>query len=66
MGRVQTLWDDGVLDEEWGYKPTPDNTHIFMCGNPAMIKGMIEKLESQDYVEHSKKTPGQIHAEKYW
>jgi hypothetical protein len=31
-----------------------------------MITGMLENLTALGFVEHTKKTPGQIHVEKYW
>ncbi len=66
VGFVQSLWQDGVLEEAWGRAPSPDRTHIMLCGNPGMITGMTELLESQGFVEHTKKQEGQIHVEKYW
>lgn len=65
-GYVQDLVDRGLLEEFLGGKPTPDNTHFLLCGNPGMIEGMIERLAADGFTEHSKKNPGQIHAEKYW
>ncbi|MDP7062097.1 MAG: ferredoxin--NADP reductase [Planctomycetota bacterium] len=65
-GYVQDLWDRGLVEDAIGFKPSPSNTHILLCGNPAMIEGMIERLGEDGFVEHTKKQPGQIHAEKYW
>ncbi len=64
-GFVQKLWLSGELEKKWGTKPTPENTHVFLCGNPNMIKEMVEILEKENFVEHRPKTPGQIHAEKW-
>lgn len=65
-GYVGDLWKSGRVAERWGFEPTPENTHVFLCGNPSMVEGMIETLADQGFVEHSRKQPGQIHAEKYW
>ncbi len=65
-GYVQDLWDRGLVETALGLKPTADNTHVLLCGNPGMIEGMIERLGSEDFVEGTRKKPGQIHAEKYW
>lgn len=65
-GYVQDLWTRGVLEESLGLKPTPENTHVLLCGNPAMIEGMVKTLAAEGYAEHSRKSPGQIHVEKYW
>lgn len=65
-GFVQKLWTDGVLSKVWGLKPTPENTHVFLCGNPLMINAMIEILEREGFKKHTKKEPGQIHTEVYF
>ena len=36
------------------------------CGNPAMIEMMLRILADEGYREHTWRTPGQIHVEKYW
>ncbi|MBC8406450.1 MAG: ferredoxin--NADP reductase [Planctomycetes bacterium] len=65
-GYVQDLVERGRLESFLGRKPTPENMHFLLCGNPGMINGMIERLAMDKFTEHSKKNPGQIHAEKYW
>jgi len=65
-GYIQELWQQGIIQEKSGLNPTPDNTHIFLCGNPSMIDSMVETLETEGFTEHSKKAPGQIHLERYW
>jgi ferredoxin--NADP+ reductase len=63
---VQDLWDRGLVETAMGIKPTPENTHVLLCGNPAMIEGMIKRLGDDGFSEGTKQEPGQIHAEKYW
>lgn len=65
-GHVQSLWSGGALQQAWGAKPTPADTHVFLCGSPAMIEGMQQLLEGEGFVTHEKGRPGQIHVEKYW
>ncbi len=62
---IQDLWEDDIIEKVAGYKPTPENSHIFICGNPNMINTMVESLDKDNFIEHSKKTPGQIHIEKF-
>lgn len=62
---IKEIWDDGTIEKLWGFKPLPENTHIFLCGNPNMVNGMIEGLEVEGFVEQTRKIPGQIHAEKF-
>jgi len=66
IGYVQDLWSRGLLDARWSFRPTPDDTHVFLCGNPAMIEEMITRLGMDGFREHSRHHPGQIHVEKYW
>ncbi|GMU35100.1 MAG: ferredoxin--NADP(+) reductase [Planctomycetia bacterium] len=65
-GRIQTVWRESPLREFWKFDPTPDNTHIFLCGNPGMIEEMTAILSEDGFREHSVRQPGQIHIEKYW
>lgn len=65
-GFVMKLWTDGALDEVWGRHPTPDDTHVFLCGNPLMIEAMTEILKKEGFKSHSKKEPGQIHTEQFF
>ena len=65
-GFVQKLWTDGTLENIWGLHPTPENTHVFLCGNPLMINAMTGILEGEDFKKHSKKEPGQIHTEQFF
>lgn len=59
-GHVQQVFAQGVV--------TPDavTDHIFMCGNPAMIEELEVSLTAKGFIVHSKKTPGNLHVEKYW
>lgn len=62
---IQDIWEEGTVEKMWGFKPNAENTHIFLCGNPNMVQGMIECLEKDGFVEHTRKQPGQIHCEKF-
>jgi len=63
---IQDMWKKGIMEEKWGFKPTPENTDIFLCGNPHMIADMTEALEIDKFSEWSRKNPeGQIHIEKF-
>jgi ferredoxin/flavodoxin---NADP+ reductase len=65
-GYVQDLWMGGALDRAWGFHPTPDDTHVFLCGSPAMIDGAVTMLGDEGFKEQTKKEAGQIHVERYW
>jgi ferredoxin--NADP+ reductase len=65
-GYVQSLWTGGALDRAWGFHPTPADTHVFLCGSPAMIDEMSALLGREGFKEHTRKQPGEIHVERYW
>jgi len=59
-GYIQDLFKNNLIN----YNKEKDN--IFICGNPAMIQEMETKLVSEGFIVHSKRTPGNLHLEKYW
>ncbi|MFA7330611.1 MAG: ferredoxin--NADP reductase [Candidatus Delongbacteria bacterium] len=65
-GYVQDLWTRGTLAESWGFEPTPADTHVFLCGNPAMVETLLLTLTAEGFTRHTKQQPGQIHVETYW
>jgi ferredoxin--NADP+ reductase len=65
-GYVQDLWTRGAVPKAWGRKPAPEDTHIFLCGNPAMAEEMVGILAVDGFREHTPETPGQVHLERFW
>lgn len=65
-GYVQDLWTGGELARRWGFRPTPGDTHVLLCGNPGMIDAMTAILEGEGFRVHAPREPGQIHVERYW
>ena len=66
VGYCQDIWTDRIIDQLWGFRPAPANTHVFLCGNPAMIEEMLQLLGEDGFREHRTRSPGQVHLEKYW
>ena len=62
---IEQLLKNNIIEKKSGYKPTPENTSFFICGNPNMIKSTLEVLEADGFKEHSRKNPGHIHIEKF-
>lgn len=65
-GFIHENLDGGDPRESLGFRPDPSDTHVFLCGNPLMIEGMLKLLSEQGFAEHTKGRPGQVHLEKYW
>lgn len=66
VGYCQDLWASREIDRRWGLCVQPDNTRIFLCGNPAMIEQTLGILSAEGFRQHSRRTPGEVHLEKYW
>jgi len=64
-GFVQKIWEKKLVEKAWATAPTPDNTHVFLCGHPDMISSMQEIIENEGFTEHTRKTPGSYHVERF-
>lgn len=62
---IGNIWESGLVAETIGLKPLPENTDVFLCGNPRMVDGMKELLYTDKFKDHKKREPGQIHAEEF-
>jgi len=65
-GRVTTALTDGSLERAAGLAIKPERSHLMLCGNPAMIDDMTERLGQRGLRKHRVRTPGHITIEKYW
>lgn len=78
---IQDLVRDGKLEELLGAPLDPVDTHVFLCGNPAMIGlpkwvddtpifpepvGVCELLHERGFIIDHLKTRGNVHYEEYW
>ncbi|MFK8112541.1 MAG: ferredoxin--NADP reductase [Rubripirellula sp.] len=76
---LQQLFKSGQLADAAGDELSPSNTHVFLCGNPAMIgyvppgadppttPGMLPLLREAGFTDDSDSVgPGSIRFEKYW
>lgn len=59
-GYVQSFLEDELVSLEWA------TDHVFLCGNPGMIKAVVDLLSLQGFKEHTRKSPGNLHLENYW
>jgi ferredoxin--NADP+ reductase len=79
---VQEYFASGEFTRDSQLPLQPDHTHVYLCGNPAMIgaplrdktgvrrypqpRGMVEVLEGLGFRADEPHAPGNIHFEKYW
>lgn len=66
IGRVQTLLERGVVEEEAGVSLDPNRTEVFLCGNPDMIGAAKEILTARGYLPDKGRESGTLHVEEYW
>lgn len=65
-GRVQKWLEMTDFETRFGFLPTPDECHVFLCGNPSMIEDATQLLSARGFVEATRKESGNLHIEKYW
>lgn len=65
-GRVQHILDDSVFREVTGEPLTSADSHVFLCGNPAMIIDVQKNLELRGFKTQTKSESGNLHFERYW
>jgi len=66
VGYVNRFFDEGAVAEHLGHELSPENTVVFLCGNPMMIEGMMAYLGDLGLRKHSRKEPGEIFVEEFW
>ena len=64
-GRITELLSNGLLSQTAGAAITPDDSHLMLCGNSAMINEVRAWLEPQGMGRHSRKQPGHYTIEQY-
>ena len=67
-GRVQGLFENhsNLINQKLSAPISVEKTHVLICGNPQMIEDLEKILNLQGLFLHKKKTPGNIHVERYW
>jgi ferredoxin--NADP+ reductase len=65
-GRVQDVLAVDRFRRLTGIDLSPNESHVFLCGNPAMVDSMELELTTRGFTTHSRRVPGNIHVEKYW
>jgi ferredoxin--NADP+ reductase len=63
--RVTDAIVSGELEQQAGISMSPEDSHVMMCGNSAMITDVMELLKSRNMRKHLRREPGHITIEKY-
>ena len=65
-GRVPPALADGRLETLARLEMKPEDTHLMLCGNPAMLKNVQEVMKPRGFKRNRRRDPGNITTENYW
>jgi ferredoxin--NADP+ reductase len=65
-GYLQDIVASDAVQRETGLALTPDNFHLFLCGNPAMIETVKDWAQGRGFVRDKGRVVGTLHVEEYW
>ena len=65
-GRIPDALKDQRLEERAGIAIDRAQSHVMLCGNPAMVEDVTSLLKSRGLTKHRRREPGQISTETYW
>ena len=65
-GRVTAALEEDEYKRLVGAELDPEDAHVFLCGNPAMIDQAESMLTDRGFVVQTKKQRGNLHFERYW
>jgi ferredoxin--NADP+ reductase len=64
-GFVQNIWNENVIDDIWQNDVTPENTAVFLCGHPEMIRQMTDLLGAGGFKPYDRKKGGSLFYEDW-
>lgn len=65
-GYLQDVLFFGIVEERSGIRLSPEEVHVFLCGNPAMITAAKDGLVARGFTPDKGRSVGNIHTEEYW
>jgi ferredoxin--NADP+ reductase len=65
-GRVQSILVEERFRGLTGFDLSPDECHVFLCGNPDMVDSVEADLTGRGFTIHGPERSGTLHLEKYW
>lgn len=63
--RIPAALADGDIERVAGMTLRPEDAHVMLCGNSAMIEEVQQLLESRGLRRHRRREPGHVTIEKY-
>ena len=65
-GRIPAAIEDGLLEKRGGIPLSAEESHVMICGNPAMVKDTSAVLQARGMKKNTRKEKGHISTENYW
>ena len=65
-GRIPAAIEDGRLESRVGIALAAENSHVMLCGNPAMVEDAQKVLAQRAMRRHRRREPGHVTVETYW
>jgi len=65
-GRITAAIADGRLEARAALPLSPENSHVMLCGNPAMVDDVQALLAGRGMRRHRRREPGHVTIETYW
>ncbi|HID35079.1 MAG TPA: ferredoxin--NADP reductase [Anaerolineae bacterium] len=62
---IEEMLEAGVLRKETGVDCDPEKTHVYLCGNPTMVKNVSQWLIEHGYQKKTRKTEGTLFVEEF-
>jgi ferredoxin/flavodoxin---NADP+ reductase len=66
QGRVQQVFEPDTYRQIVGEPLTPEHTHVYLCGNPEMVKDLRDWLKPLGFSVATRTHFGNLHVERYW
>jgi ferredoxin--NADP+ reductase len=63
--RIPTCIESGALEARTGLTLGPEDSHVLLCGNSAMLQDTLAVLEKRGMKRHRRREPGHVGMEKY-
>lgn len=64
-GRVEDVLFTGLYPHRVGAPLSPEQCHVFLCGNPEMVEAVESELVARGFRKHKRREPRNVHKEAY-
>ena len=64
-GHAQSLITNGTIEKDFGKSITPNNFHVFLCGNPRMVDETVDIFLQKGFTRHTLKEKGNLYFDKH-